>query len=88
MECGQEAAEQVPTELHLPCRQRARGGSPEYAVASPGANSMLNSRIKALEEEIRTIKVFAEPRGSKLPRRRSQWNPHTKNPETQGFVED
>ena len=59
MERGQEAAEEVPAEYHLPPRQRARGGSSKYASALPGAYSMLYSRIKAMEDEVRTIKALA-----------------------------
>ena len=65
MERGQEAAEEVPAEYHLPPRQRARGGSSKYASALPGAYSMLYSRIKAMEDEVRTIKALAMSKDEK-----------------------
>ena len=65
MERGQEAADEVPAEYHLPCWQKARGGSPAYASTPPGDNSMLYSRIEALEQEVETFKALAMSKDKK-----------------------
>ena len=59
IECSQQSAEEVTAEYHLPCRQESRGGSAKYASTSPRAHFMLDSRVKALEGEVRTIKALA-----------------------------